>query len=215
MTQPRGKYVSLENVGTINLLTATIRRMDDSAPVLADVAGYPDTRNIYHLITAEFPETRDIIVEFHCDRYNMFGFSNSTQVPSRLRSIRNSLVLIAVNHSAKYATAPLSPSPLDLSTPHVEPTNVFDLRIAMYSLKPISNADERKPRVLRLLLRTFCTLAEFLHSTWVLGRFGSWGAILKVRVVNNEVRVSSVWGNGDDRPVGDVRMKQAKGPEVG
>ncbi|CAG8885316.1 unnamed protein product, partial [Penicillium egyptiacum] len=45
-----------------------------------------------------------------------------------LRTIRTSLVVLAVNHSAKYAGVLLAPSPPELSTPHVERTNVFDLR---------------------------------------------------------------------------------------
>ncbi|KGO74293.1 hypothetical protein PITC_038160 [Penicillium italicum] len=37
MAQSRGKEASLENVGTINISTAAIRRMDDSVPAIAGV----------------------------------------------------------------------------------------------------------------------------------------------------------------------------------
>ncbi|OQD80065.1 hypothetical protein PENSOL_c279G03716, partial [Penicillium solitum] len=132
MAQSRGKEASLENVGTINISTAAIRRMDDSAPAIAGVIGYPDTQNLYRLISPECAETRDIIIAFYRDRDNKFGFANSTQVAPGLRSIRNSLVLLAVNHVGKYTGVLLSPSPPDLSTPLVEPTNVFDLRALWY-----------------------------------------------------------------------------------
>ncbi|KAJ5396372.1 uncharacterized protein N7487_010675 [Penicillium crustosum] len=100
MAQSRAKEASLENVGTINISTTAIRRMDDSAPAIAGCN-----------------TTRDIIIAFYRDRDNKFGFANSTQVALGLRFIRNSLVLLAVNHTGKYGSVLLSLSPPDLSTP--------------------------------------------------------------------------------------------------
>ncbi|KAJ5182042.1 hypothetical protein N7449_012189 [Penicillium cf. viridicatum] len=71
--------------------------MDDSAPAIAGVIGYPDTQNLYRLISSECIETRDIVIDFYRDRDNKFGVANSAQVSPGLRSIRNSLVLITVN----------------------------------------------------------------------------------------------------------------------
>ncbi|KAF3009421.1 hypothetical protein E8E15_001700 [Penicillium rubens] len=48
----------------MNITTATIRRLEDWAPALAGVRSYPDTANIYRLISAECPDTRDIIINF-------------------------------------------------------------------------------------------------------------------------------------------------------
>ena len=152
MAQSRGKEASLENVGTINISTAAIRRMDDSAPAIAGVIGYPDTQNIFRLISPECAETRDIILAFSQDRDNKFGFADSAQVTPGLRSIRNSLVLLAVNHVGKYTGVLLSPSPPDLSTPLVEPTNVFDLRALWYVRRLLlSRAQDlaRRSQVLR------------------------------------------------------------------
>ncbi|CAG8885393.1 unnamed protein product, partial [Penicillium egyptiacum] len=79
------------------------------------VLGYPTTANIYRLISVECPDTRDIIIRFYRDRDDKFGLSDSTQVPPALRTIRTSLVVLAVNHSAKYAGVLLAPSPPELS----------------------------------------------------------------------------------------------------
>ncbi|KAJ5405475.1 hypothetical protein N7465_006759 [Penicillium sp. CMV-2018d] len=59
---------------------------------------YPDTQNIYRLMSPECADTQDIIIAFYRDRDNKFGFANSTQVAPGLRSICSSLVLLAVNH---------------------------------------------------------------------------------------------------------------------
>ncbi|KAJ5927463.1 hypothetical protein N7516_009236 [Penicillium verrucosum] len=72
MAQSRAKETSLENVGTINISTAAIRRMDDSAPAIAGVISYPDTQNLYRLISPECTDTRDIIIDFYRDRDNKF-----------------------------------------------------------------------------------------------------------------------------------------------
>ncbi|CAG8881167.1 unnamed protein product, partial [Penicillium egyptiacum] len=72
MPQSKGKDTSLEDFGTINITTATIRRMEDSAPAIAGVLGYPTTANIYRLISVECPDTRDIIIRFYRDRDDKF-----------------------------------------------------------------------------------------------------------------------------------------------
>ena len=78
MAQSQAKEASLENVGTINISTAAIRRIDNSAPAIAGVIGYPNTQNLYRLISTECSTTRDIIITFYRDRNNKFGFTNST-----------------------------------------------------------------------------------------------------------------------------------------
>ncbi|OQE10115.1 hypothetical protein PENFLA_c092G03122 [Penicillium flavigenum] len=103
MARSKGKDTSLENFGTINLTTTTIRRIDDSAPAIAGVLGYPDTANIYRLISADCADTRDIIIDFYRDRDDKFGLSKSLQVPPALRTIRISLVIIAVNHYDQFS----------------------------------------------------------------------------------------------------------------
>ncbi|KAL2703486.1 hypothetical protein AAEP93_004557 [Penicillium crustosum] len=49
-----------------------------------------------------------------------------------LRFIRNSLILLTVNYTGKYGSVLLSLSPPDLSTPYIEPTNLFNLRTLWY-----------------------------------------------------------------------------------
>ncbi|KAJ5278414.1 hypothetical protein N7524_004567 [Penicillium chrysogenum] len=79
IAQSRGKEAaSLENVGTINISTTAIRRIDDSTPAITVVIRYPDTQNLYRLIGPECTETRDIIIAFYRDRDNTFGFANLT-----------------------------------------------------------------------------------------------------------------------------------------
>ncbi|CAG8898331.1 unnamed protein product [Penicillium egyptiacum] len=105
--------------------------MDDSAPVVAGILGYPDTASFFRLISTDCPDTRQIIIDLFRDRDNKFGFADSAEVPPGLRSIRNSMVIIAFNHSAKYSAALLAESAC-LSTPHFEPGDVFDLRTLWY-----------------------------------------------------------------------------------
>ena len=68
----------MENVGTINISTTAIRYIDDSAPAIVGVIGYPNTQNLYRLISAECSTTQDIIIAFYRDRDNKFRFTNST-----------------------------------------------------------------------------------------------------------------------------------------
>ena len=166
MAQSRAKEASLENVGTINISTAAIRRMDDSAPAIAGVIGYPNTQNLYRLISAECSATRDIIIAFYRDRDNKFGFANSTQVAPGLRFIRNSLVLLAVNHAGKYGSVLLSLSPPDLSTPFVEPTNLFDLRALWYVRRLLLSRSQDLGRRSQLLKTPFYFDAKETLVCW-------------------------------------------------
>ncbi|KAJ5409164.1 uncharacterized protein N7487_003523 [Penicillium crustosum] len=166
MAQSRAKEASLENVGTINISTAAIRRMDDSAPAIAGVIGYPNTQNLYRLISAECSATRDIIIAFYRDRDNKFGFANSTQVTPGLRFIRNSLVLLAVNHAGKYGSVLLSLSPPDLSTPFVEPTNLFDLRALWYVRRLLLSRSQDLGRRSQLLKTPFYFDAKETLVCW-------------------------------------------------
>jgi hypothetical protein len=98
MTQSRGKDTSLENFGTINITTATIRRIEDSAPVIAGILGYPDTAWIYRLVSADCLDTREIIVRFYLTAKTSLGCRT---LP---KSLHPSAPSLAVNHSAKYAS---------------------------------------------------------------------------------------------------------------
>ncbi|KAJ6008635.1 SNF2-related protein [Penicillium canescens] len=66
-------------------------------------------------------------VRLFLNRNNKFGFAKSAKLPTSLHYIRKSAVTLAVNHSVKYS-AILAESPPDLSSAHMEPGNVFDLR---------------------------------------------------------------------------------------
>lgn len=168
MAQSRGKEASLENVGTIDISTATIRRMDDSAPAIAGVLGYPNTQNLFRLVSSDCAETRDIILNFYHDRDNKFGFADSAQVSPGHRVIRNSLVLLAVHHVGKYTSVLLSPSPPDLSTPHVEPTNVFDLRALWHIRRLLLSRSQDLGRRSQLLKAPFYFDAKETLICWKL-----------------------------------------------